>query len=106
MTRKKKPGAAERPPGKVKSISRGDCTISESAANQRRRLLNYLRITGSCTTLEARQELDILHPGGRVYELRCPGAEILTAWTTVPSTSGRTHRVARYVLLPGGQVAS
>ena len=57
-------------------------------------ILDYLKINGSMTTLQARQELDVMHPAARVQELREKGNNIMTHWTV---TQG--HRIASYVLL-------
>lgn len=70
---------------------------SNSTRAQQRRLLERLRI-GSVNTLEARRELDVLHPAGRVQELREAGHPISTVWSHEFSDCGRRHRVARYVL--------
>ena len=60
---------------------------------QRTRILEWLR-GESLTTLQAREHLDIMHPAGRVMELRKQGFNIFTHWTNEAN-----HRVARYVLL-------
>jgi hypothetical protein len=70
----------------------------ENAARQRGRLLAYLRLAGSVSTLEARGELGIMHPAGRVQELRRDGWPIETAWDELPDGTGRVHRVGRYLL--------
>ena len=62
---------------------------------QRTRILEWLR-RESLTTLQAREHLDVMHPAGRVKELRKQGFNILTYWTIENS-----HRIARYVLLSG-----
>lgn len=68
---------------------------------QRLRLLKRLQ-EKSCTTIEARHELDILGVAPRIFELRHNhGYNIQTFWTTAPNPGGRNHRVAQYVLLPG-----
>ncbi|MEI6269285.1 MAG: helix-turn-helix domain-containing protein [Methylococcaceae bacterium] len=59
-------------------------------------ILAHLKINGSMTTLQARQELDVMHPAARVQELREKGHNIMTHWTV---TQG--HRIAVYVLLAG-----
>lgn len=64
------------------------------------RLLAWLQ-SSTITTLEARQELDILHPAARIQELREAGHKIETHWTT-GDTGRAKHRVACYVLLMGG----
>jgi hypothetical protein len=61
------------------------------------RLLAALR-QRSITTFQARHELDVPHPAGRVQELRDAGYPIDTHWCDDVSTAGRKHRVARYVL--------
>lgn len=71
---------------------------------QRQRLLTALQKAGSAgiTTLQARHELNVMHPGGRIHELRMDyGLNIQTIWTTDTTPKGFTHRTARYVLLPG-----
>ena len=40
-----------------------------SAPAQRTRLLERLQVAGRVDTFEAREELNIVHPGGRVLEL-------------------------------------
>ncbi|MFI3198111.1 MAG: helix-turn-helix domain-containing protein [Methylococcaceae bacterium] len=62
--------------------------------NQRFVILAYLKINGSMTTLQAHQELDVMHPAARVQELRAKSNNIMTHWTV---TQG--HRIASYVLL-------
>lgn len=75
--------------------------FSTDTSQQRARLLSRLQ-SSSITTLQARQELDILHPAARVKELREQGHNITTHWTT--DTTGKAkHRVGCYVLLVGEQ---
>ena len=70
---------------------------STDNASQRQRLLEWL-LTRSISTLQARQELDIMHPAARIQELRDRGHNIKTHWTTA-DTGKAKHRVACYVLL-------
>ncbi|CAJ0699242.1 helix-turn-helix domain-containing protein [Ralstonia wenshanensis] len=70
-----------------------------SAAAQRERILTALR-NGPLTTLQARSELDTLHPAARIQELRGEGHLITTVWAWDFSAAGFPHRVARYVLMP------
>ena len=72
-----------------------------STKQQRELLLTYLLAHNRITTLEARQKLDILHPAGRILELRKDGKNIVTYWTT-QETPKSNHRIAEYVLLSGG----
>ena len=68
-----------------------------TASAQRARLLDALRIA-PITTIEARRNLDILHPAMRVLELRTQGYGIHTVWTHQETDAGIQHRIARYVL--------
>jgi hypothetical protein len=56
---------------------------------------------GPITTLYARRELDVMHPGGRIMELRRNGHRIDTVWTEEATDCGKVHRVALYVLRYG-----
>ena len=60
-----------------------------NAMTQRSIILRYLQVNGSMTTLDARNELYIMHPAARVQELREQGQNIVTV---------RVHRIAKYVL--------
>ena len=75
----------------------GEDHFNTSAA-QRARIFAWLQSGRPLTTLEARRELDVLHPTGRVEELRKSGELILTTWVREASDVGREHRVARYSL--------
>ena len=68
-----------------------------SASAQRGRLLDTLRCD-SVSTLEARLDLDILHPAMRVRELRLEGYDIRTVRISADTGFGVKHSVARYVL--------
>ncbi|MDO9139049.1 MAG: helix-turn-helix domain-containing protein [Methylobacter sp.] len=74
-----------------------DNKFSTDSASQRNRLLSCLQ-AAPVTTIEARTELEIMHPGGRVQELRAAGHNIITQWA-IDSTGKAAHRVAQYVLL-------
>lgn len=76
-----------------------DSFYSDLSANaQRRRLLDALRC-GPVSTLEARLNLDILHPAMRVRELRISGYDIRTIRIHADTGFGVEHSVARYVLI-------
>ena len=68
-----------------------------SADAQRHRLLDALRCA-SVSTLEARRNLDILHPAMRVREMRLDGYDIRTVRISADTGFGVKHCVARYVL--------
>lgn len=68
---------------------------------QRQRLLVWLQ-EKPITTLQARQELNILSPAARVFELRHQfGFNIQTMWVEEFTPGGYKHRIAKYVLTPG-----
>jgi hypothetical protein len=75
--------------------------LPNAACEQRKRLLERLR-HGTVSTLEARRELDIMHPAARVMELRNAGYQIDRLTVDEPSDCGRLHKVARYLLVPTG----
>ena len=74
-------------------------TSPSSFQEQRLRMLERLR-ERPVSTIEARRDLDILHPAGRVLELRRVGYQIHTITLNEQSESGGRHKVARYVLIP------
>ena len=76
-------------------------THRNSTAAQRQRLETELR-KHPVSTIYARDELDILAPAPRVFELRYDyGLNIKTHWKTEQTSCGKNHRVAEYVLFPG-----
>lgn len=81
-------------PHEVPTVKVEAATSSEA---QRKRLLEALR-TRSLTTLEARRDLDVLHPAARVMELRKQGHDIQTVRVPDVTAEGRAHNVARYIL--------
>ena len=73
--------------------------FDNSSASQCRRLLAFLMVKKMITTLEARHRLDIIHPAGRIYDLRGEGYDIKTHWSEGRNPGGNRHRVAQYVLM-------
>jgi hypothetical protein len=73
---------------------------NNSSNAQRNRIIERLRqVKGiGLTTIEIRDELNCLHPSGRIMELRKHGYDIRSIWTNGSDHYGRPHRVARYVL--------
>ena len=69
-----------------------------SVEAQRQRLLDALTERGSITTQQARNELEVMHPAGRIMELRKKGLEIVTVWAHEQSSGGVVHRIARYLM--------
>ena len=74
-----------------------------SLHNQRQKLMNWFFEHGSITTPEAREELDIMHPAGRIRELKARGHDIGTVWDSWTSEHGIKHRIGRYVLVKKNQ---
>jgi hypothetical protein len=66
---------------------------------QRIKLLDWLLEKGSISTDQAREHLDVMHPAGRIKELREDGYLISTIWVVWESDYGIKHRVAKYVLM-------
>lgn len=74
-----------------------DITNTSTSA-QRARILAHLQI-GPLTTVEARDELNVMHPAARIQELREAGYPIRTHQRPVVDGHGRTHKsVAVYYL--------
>lgn len=73
--------------------------MANNAYTQRLRIIEWLKANPSLTTLQAREILDVMHPGARVMELRQRGHDIMTYWTNEPNAQGHMHRVAKYVLM-------
>lgn len=72
---------------------------AHSATEQDRRLLEALRIH-PVTTIEAANDLDIVHPPSAVRRLRRRGFDIRTQWAYQATEAGRPpHRVGQYVLM-------
>lgn len=69
-------------------------------ASQHARILAAIR-TGTLTTHECRQYLDVVQPTTRIHELRAKGYRIVTQWVRQETAYGRVHRFARYALLRG-----
>lgn len=71
---------------------------SSALAAQHKRLLSALK-EDNFSTLAARKELDIMHPAGRIRELRKKGYEIITQWQWEPTDSVKPHKVGLYILM-------
>ena len=80
-----------------------DQNAGNSLAAQRARMKVWLEERQRLTTLEARSQLDVMHPAGRIQELRDSGLNIITHWCTDYTPEGKPHRVAEYVLFVGEQ---
>ncbi len=69
-----------------------------STASQQLRTLEWLQ-HGTLNTFEANLDLDIMHPAGRIRELRAKGHNIITTMIDVYNGKAR-HRIGQYTLLP------
>lgn len=65
-------------------------------ARQRAQVLALLSLSGTMTTAQFR-EIGIMHPAGRIMELRRLGHVIETVKMRLPAEDGRLHVQARYV---------
>lgn len=83
-----------------RSAGQEQAAFDNSAESQRQRLLSHL-YQDPLTTLQAREQLDIMAPAARVMELRKRGYDIETVWVWDLSPCGKPHRVARYILQQG-----
>ncbi|MFO7606169.1 MAG: helix-turn-helix domain-containing protein [Desulfurivibrionaceae bacterium] len=99
MTTKKNGLAGATTPNQAQSKTIKQTHFNSKFAQQQR-LLAALHL-GPVDTVTARRELDILHPAGRVRELRHQGHIIDTLMVERPTECGRFHLVGEYVLQPG-----
>ena len=76
------------------------------AETQANRSLEAFQTLISLTTQDLRQDLDIMHPAGRVKELRARGYDIQTHWQNYPTACGKLHRMARYVFMGMAMLAA
>lgn len=86
-----------------KSSRKHKYTNDNSAATQRQCVINALREEPyGLTTIELREQYDVMMPAARVHELRWIfGFNISRIWDHDTNAQGNRHSVARYVLLPG-----
>lgn len=94
MNEKKAPGSRAEAIQKINQKHKGN-----DAETQANRSLEAFQLLTSLTTEDLRQQFDIMHPAGRVKELRARGYDIQTLWTNYPTSSGKLHRMGRYVFL-------
>lgn len=69
-----------------------------SLQHQRDRILTWFNSHPSLTTIQGREILGVIHPAGRINELRKAGYQIMTYWADEEDAQGNMHRVARYVM--------
>jgi hypothetical protein len=74
-----------------------------SLANQQAIVLSALRKEGQ-TTASLRNDYGVMHPAGRIPELKDKGYRIDTVYGTVITPDGVAHHgVAKYFLIPGNE---
>ncbi len=71
---------------------------SVSTQSQQQRLSLALTYLGNITTIEARDYLDIMHPSGRIKELKKQGWLIISSRVRHIAPCGASHFIANYVL--------
>jgi hypothetical protein len=99
----KKRGSAEMKKATPKS-SQSHTTNSTASSHQRQRLLVALRKVGNdgLTTIQIREQLDIMMPAARVHELRWDyGYNIQAIPAHDRNAQANRHTCKRYVLFPG-----
>ena len=86
------------------ALPKSTTTKSSSAADQRQRILQRLRLAPA-TTIELHEELDVLAPAPRIFELRHNyGYEIDSIRVTDETKPGHKHSVAQYALIREAQL--
>lgn len=85
-------------PGEPGAGGRGSDSDQPGAARDRAKILAHLRLGKTLTTLQALEKMGVLHPGGRVLELRKRGYNITTTWVRGTDCAGRLHRIGSYRL--------
>ncbi|WP_230209701.1 helix-turn-helix domain-containing protein [Solemya velum gill symbiont] len=73
--------------------------VSSTLEDQRKSIYERLAEGNALSTLFAREELGIMHPAARIMELRQRGHNIITNWQTETDVTGKSHRIAKYILL-------
>ncbi len=64
-------------------------------------LLSWMKQKKRLTTLIARETLGVMHPAGRIRELRLKGHNIQLHWLYETDVTGTKHLVGEYVLHEG-----
>jgi hypothetical protein len=91
-----------RPTPKDQPAKRKAKFINDTLEAQRARLIDRLRIA-PCTTTELRNQHSIMHPAGRIKELRKLGHDISLEWIEQYDAAGVPHRAGIYCLTEESQ---
>ncbi|MBU0908340.1 MAG: helix-turn-helix domain-containing protein [Proteobacteria bacterium] len=79
-----------------RKISQAPCnTCGNSSEAQRQKLMDHIPRYWFIDTVEARRDFDMLHPAGRVLELRKAGVTIQTIRVNAVTASYKIHYVGR-----------
>lgn len=102
MTTNKK--AADHGDGLTAHSQKNRCNsnIANSRAAQRDRIGHHLLKHGRATTIDLRDACNVMHPAGRIREMRALGWPIVTAWTWAADHEGRPHRCGLSILSRSG----
>src|SRR3990167_3457365 len=84
-------------PGDLGNPNKSKPTYSNSSSSQRARILRHFLECPRLSTIQARDQYGILHPCGRMMELRKNVYLIDTHWVSEPDANGVLHRVGLYV---------
>lgn len=84
------------PAAKKPGIEKPKQPYDNSTTCQRARLIKHFIANYRLTTMEGR-DMGIMHPGGRVMELRRQGYLIDTHWANETDSNGVVHRVGMYL---------
>jgi hypothetical protein len=93
MINQKSPAADEAKLGKYKNKKLHSTTLDA----QRKRILDWLCAGKTLNTFQAREILDVMHPSGRVMELKRKGWRIKMRWINVDKGLSN-HRIGQYFL--------
>lgn len=88
----------KRPDSKLGRSKESKLPYGNSFANQRARILKEFEARKQISTFYFRDKLGIVHPAGRIKELRNQH-NIYTSRTNEPDQNGVMHRIALYVYI-------
>jgi hypothetical protein len=83
-------------PAALGNSKKSTTAYDNSLVTQRSRILTHFAECPRLSTIQARH-LGILHPCGRIMELRRRGYRIDTQWTREADSNGVYHRIGLYV---------
>lgn len=102
MTTNKKAADCANSPTAHTQKTRRNSNIANSRAAQRERIGRHLLKHGRATTIDLRDDCGVMHPAGRIMEMRAIGWPIVTTWIWATDHEGRPHRCGLYILSRSG----